>query len=60
MVYTVDVEFVFDHDSLKAGVIADGVHRCIVLADSDHQAELIAAQLVGAIGLMPTQTYLIL
>lgn len=59
-IWTVDVEWVADHDSLKAGVIADGVHRCQVMAANESEAELIATQLVAALGPMPTSAMLIL
>ena len=46
--FTVDVDFVDDHDSLKAGRVCDGTHRVVVLADDGDDAILMATQIVGA------------
>lgn len=58
--FVVDVEFVYDHTSLKAGRLADGCHRVLVLADDMGEAELIAAQIVACTQCpdagMPTRT----
>lgn len=54
-VWTVDVDFVTSHDTLKAGRLSDGWHRVTALADTAEEAELVAAQIVSATQGMATR-----
>jgi hypothetical protein len=53
--YTYDVDYVENLDRLKEGVTADGTHRVTVEAETEPEANLIAAQMVGHMG-VPTKT----
>lgn len=44
------------HDDLKAGLPEKGVRFACVLATSEREAHLIAAQLTACTGRMPTRT----
>ncbi len=56
--YAFDVDYVFDHESLKGGSTCDDTHRVTVLACTESEASLIAAQMVGHLGI-PTATRLV-
>lgn len=55
--FTVAVNF-NTHDGLQTHQ-PDGLQFATVLADTDHQATLIAAQMVSCHGVMPTRTTII-
>lgn len=53
-IFTVAVEF-STHDELKFG-INDGLQFAAVLAATENEATLVAAQMVASRGVMPTRT----
>jgi hypothetical protein len=55
-IFTVAVNY-STHDEVKAGIIEPGLQFVAVLAATDVEATLIAAQMVAAVGdVMPTRT----
>ena len=52
--FTFDIDFAHDKDTLKTGEVVGGTHRVSVLAHHEHEARLIADQMVAAGGREPT------